>query len=178
MAPSARRIFVPCAPLDLDSFGRIDWTLRTVLKEVKQNHGKYPHSVRAPTIREVLLRSGLSVKYLEFQGGSPYREVLKTRYKKKIKRVLRRIKSGRYLSVSNSQPSDSGRMEPHSWSKLRGQLQSLKQRWVEAELEYIDAENRIRELQAVVEELTEDNERLRNLLSDLGVHVLHNPSDR
>ncbi len=171
---AAPRILVPCAPHDLESFERIDWTLRTILKEVKQNRGKYPHSARAPTIREVLVRGGLSKTYLEFQGGNLYRENLKERYKKKIKRVLGRIATARYRSQSPAQSAaETARADTSAWSKLRDQLQALKQRWVEAELEYIDAESRVRKLEESVQELTGENERLRSLLTESNIRVLH-----
>lgn len=175
---ASRRVFVPCAPMELESFSRVDWVLRTILKEVKQNHGKYPHSDRAPNVREVLLRAGLSKTYLEFQGGTAYREHLKARCKKKIKRVLGRIKSGRYRSASRSQATPNGeRSESAAWFKLQEQLRSLKQRWVEAELEFIDAENRVRDLEKIVQSLTGENERLRGLVAESNIHILHRHSD-
>lgn len=173
---SAVQILVPCAPHELGSFESIDWTLRAILAEVKQNRGQYPHSERAPTIREVLFRAGLSKRYLEYQGGNPYRDSLKERYKKKIKRVLGRIATARYRSQSAAQSAaEKAGTDSSAWFKLRDQLQALKQRWVEAELEYIDAKSRARKLEESVQELTGENERLRSLLAESNIRVLHRP---
>lgn len=170
--PVARRVFVPCAPLELKSFARIDWALRAILKEVKKNHGKYPHSERAPNIREVLLRASLSTRYLERQNGSTYREALKGRYKEKIKRVLRRIKSGRYVTSSIRPLGGEERESSSSFLKLQEQLRTLKERWVKAELEFIDAQVRLQSLEEEIQELNKEKSRLRDLLAASNVHIL------
>ncbi|NMG38534.1 hypothetical protein GRZ55_04660 [Chelativorans sp. ZYF759] len=146
------------------------------MEEVKHNRGEYPYSSRAPTIREVLFRAGLSARYLENQNGTRSRETLKARCKEKIKRVLRRVKSGRYNAARRTHKADGNRHEPSRWVELREKLQSLKQRWAEQELEYIDAQNCIQEYEGRLQELTAEVDRLRNLLAASNIHILHRPT--
>lgn len=145
--------------------------MRAILADVKQHHGRYPFSAGAPKITDVLKRAGLSERFLEKQGGSPFREKQKAHYKKLIKRVLRRVKSGRYF------PTNGGIGNQHagssaSWLALQSQLAGLKQAWVEAELEYIESQNRAVELEKLTSDLRAENQRLLGLLSDAGIRLL------
>lgn len=167
------RIFVPCAPLELSSFVRIDWVLRAMISEFKSNHGKYPYSSRMPGTREVLRRAHLSNAFLERQGGNEYRESEKFWYKRKVKRVLSRLRCRRYLTQAFAPGGKyQTETEPASWNGLRQELHALKQRWCVAELEFVDAQARVAELEASCQELSGENQRLQKLLGETNIHIL------
>jgi len=133
-----------------------------------------PQLVPAIVLRiqaDVLKRAGLSERFLEKQGGNPLRERQKAHYKKLIKRVLRRVKSGRYFPIKHrGGPQHTERAA--DWSALKAQLVGIKQAWVEAELEYIEAQNRLVELEKIANDLRAENDRLMGLLKDAGIHIL------
>lgn len=158
---TARRIFVPCAPTELDSFSRIDWVLRTMFTEVKR-HRRYPYTARGPTIREVLRRALLSDRFLEVQGGNPYREERKVRYKYKIKRVLGLLNNKKMPLPLRGTDTDKLTASCKSERAARDELRSLRQRWVEAELEYTELQNRILALEGELRRLTSENVILRS----------------
>jgi len=166
-----QRVFVPVAPTELASFERIKWALRRILTEVKQHNGIYPFSVGAPKIADVLKRADLSERFLEKQGGNLLREKQKAYYKMLIKRVLRRVKSGRYFPTKD-RPGHHQTERSASWLALQAQLIGIKQAWVEAELEYIDAQNRAVELEKIADDARAENGRLTGLLVDAGIHIL------
>ena len=162
---------MPVAPSELPSTERIRWALRKILAEVKQHGGTYPFSAGAPKIADVLKRAGLSERFLEKQGGNLLRERQKARDKKLIKRVLRRVKSGRYFPIKDrGGPQQTERSA--DWSALTAQLVSIKQAWVEAELEHIEAQNRVVELEKIANDLRAENDRMLGLLTDAGIHIL------
>lgn len=170
-AQRVRRVFVSVAPSELTSFERIKWALRNILTDVKRHNGIYPYSAGAPKIADVLKRAGLSERFLEKQGGNLLREKQKAHYKKLIKRVLRRVKSGRYFPIK-SRTGHQHSERSASWLALQAQLNGIKQAWIEAELEYIDAQNRVGELDKLANELRAENDRLLGLLAGAGIHVL------
>lgn len=166
-----RRVFVPVAPSELASFERIKWALRKILTEVKQHNGIYPFSAGAPKIADALKRAGLSERFLEKQGGNLLREKQKAHHKKLIKRVLRRVKSGRYFPTKDRTGHQHSERSA-SWLALQAQLIGIKQAWIEAELEYIEAQNRAGELEKLANDLRAENDRLVGLLVDAGIHIL------
>ncbi|MBH0240024.1 hypothetical protein [Methylobrevis albus] len=141
------------------------------MAEVKQHSGTYPFSAGAPKIADVLKRAGLSERFLEKKGGNLLRERQKAHHKKLIKRVLRRVKSGRYFPIKDR----GGQQHTErfgDWSAISAQLVGIKQAWVEAELEHIEAHNRVVELENLANDLRAENDRLLGLLTDAGIHFL------
>ncbi|CAN7404506.1 hypothetical protein LJR231_002562 [Phyllobacterium sp. LjRoot231] len=130
-----KRMFVPSAPDGLSSLAKIDWALRSIMKEVKNGNGNYPYGTL--NIQEVIRRAGVGRTYLESKGLSKNIENSKVGCKNKIKRVIRILKGKYYYDIVDTNPVTTTLI----YQKM---AIDIKQKWVEAELEYIEMSNRLK----------------------------------
>lgn len=124
----------------------IERSQRLIERDVEKHHGIYP--MGAITAAEVLRRAGLNVRLL----AKPRHHELRAEVNAWVERVQKRVLQGSEVIR---------RAVTERKDVAEATADAIRQRWVEAELEYVEAQNAMRKLHARCAELEAENARLR-----------------
>lgn len=119
-------------------------------RDFERNHGIYPYNAGSVTATEVLRRAGLERTFL----AKPRHRELRDDVNVWVKAVQKRILLGaEVIRRAVTEQKDAARAE----------ADAIRQRWAEAELEYVDAQVTLEDLRTRCAALEAENAKLRAL---------------
>jgi hypothetical protein len=132
----------PSAPIGLSVDERLTWAMQSIDEEMASVNGVFSISDRGPTLQMVLWRAGLSRSFLERKKKDSSRDELQLERKNRIKAWLGKpTNSPPITRVSTASTASDGLVE-----------YELRQYIHEVELELVEANARIAELEARIED--------------------------
>jgi hypothetical protein len=132
---------------------KIDRAKKTIAREIARNFGIYPHAGGRLSVEEVLRRAGLDRALL----AKPRHEVLRAELRKWVTEMV----DGTITGHTNIRRHVSKRADD-----ANTELDKIRQRWAEAELEFAERSGELSELRLKCERLEADIRELHRVLAD------------
>ena len=132
---------------------KIERAKKTIAKEIARNFGVYPHSGGRLSVEEVLRRAGLDRALL----AKPRHEVLRVELREWVAQTV----DGTITGHTNIRRHVTKRADD-----ANTELNKIRQRWAEAELEFAEQSGELSELRLKCERLEADIRELHRVLAD------------
>jgi len=129
--------------------------MRTIQCEFERNEGIYPLNGGKITVQEVLRRAGKSSAYLEKKSEKIIQ------LKGEVARWVTEVNGRALRGAKTIRKAVTERI-----TQVADDLRMLRQRYAEAELEYLETQQQLAAAQKTIEELRQQNARLQSKISE------------